>query len=164
MVLVCGAVDAESLPVETRTVFMHELRMEPLKAPLQRQLFASMLRLNEDNVNGGVKRLESNDVSHGLDFSAAMKLLGSCSVGELCAVAGFAASQAVAAHGDSGHKTIENLQRNVNNESGSSTRAQVGFPDLENAMAVIPTGPTSMVDQPKIPNVRWADIGGTSVG
>lgn len=205
--LVCGAVDADTLPVETRAVFTHELRMKAPALTKLRQLFASLLRLDgdgyyygnnnhddetrtavEDGGRGkeghsaaaaGASSADSDNVSTQLsthmrpvtapsaereaslsserfDLPAAMKLLGSCSVGEIAAIAGFVAAQRA------------NASQTVNAAAVTTkgTRRRRFVPRVEyveQAMAVVPTGPSSMVDQPKIPNVRWADIGGALV-
>ena len=69
-----------------------------------------------------------------------MKLLGTCSVNELMSVTTFVGTQIVRRCGE--------------------TKGTVQLAHIEQALDEIPTGPSSMVDQPKIPNVRWTDIGG----
>ena len=156
--LVCGAVDAEALPVETRAVFMHEVRMKAPGAVTQSRLLASLLRLNDNNANTVTPNDESAESATTalvqqppkLDLASAMKLLGSCSVGELAAVASFAASQ----------RAVSDYRHNDDSKNTVAHSTVPTIADIEAALAVVPTGPSSMVDQPKIPNVRWEDIGG----
>jgi len=128
--LICSAVDAEALPTETRGLFLHEVRMQAPPIERQRQLFTSLWSSTVERHSSGHTTLDVDD---------ALKLLAVCSPNEIASITTYIGTMLAA-------------------------RAQqppvMKLTDVEEALSVIPIGPSSMVDQPKIPNVRWTDIGG----
>ena len=141
---------------------MHEVRMkgpkmhrqtELLNGLLQRQVSSShqsapsstaVAKFNSVATAGA--QLSCTQSQDNFDIKSATKLLGNCNIGELKAVTSLASAL--------------NAAKFSEHPVPGSQRRHIQLEDLEEALAQVPTGPSSMVDQPKIPNVRWEDIGG----